>query len=55
MRIFTCRDCGHSMRLRGAECGACHMPKSIVQRLEFYLLGVLFLVIVAFLALLQAV
>lgn len=27
IRVFTCRECGHKMRLGGRACGYCHADK----------------------------
>jgi len=33
VRIFRCRDCGHKMRLSGAQCGNCFTDKELHQRI----------------------
>lgn len=37
MRLFKCSACGHRMRLRGAQCGYCSQYKPFHQRVEFWI------------------
>ncbi len=37
MRIFTCHECGHKMRVAGDECGRCNAPKPILKKGSLYL------------------
>ena len=39
MRIFECHACGHKMRFNVAECGRCHTPTPLKNRLSSYFLG----------------
>lgn len=38
IRLFRCRDCGHSMRLTGSYCSACLLPKALYQRIGTWIL-----------------
>ena len=37
IRLFRCIHCGHKMRLTGDSCGSCNEYKKMKQRLYFYL------------------
>ena len=45
IRIFTCQNCGHKMRMSGHSCGSCNETKKPYQRLYFYVVPAVLLLI----------
>ncbi|SFP28004.1 hypothetical protein [Tranquillimonas alkanivorans] len=50
-RIFTCDECGHKMRLRGAHCGYCYADKNRWQRPGTYVALLVIVVLITLMAL----
>jgi len=36
LRVFSCKSCGHRMRLSGPRCGYCFSAKPLSQRVGFW-------------------
>jgi hypothetical protein len=47
IRIFRCRHCNHAMRMSHDSCGRCNEYKRPYQRLYFYVLPLLLILITA--------
>ena len=41
LRLFTCKSCGHKMRLAGQVCHACYATKAGYQTPQFFWLCVI--------------
>ena len=47
VRLFSCRQCGHLMRLGASRCGQCGLPTPAVNWTIFHLAAMAFLVTAA--------
>lgn len=47
LRVFSCKSCGHHMRMSGPRCGYCFSSKSPTQRLGFWLAAGVVIVLIA--------